>query len=114
MTVAIAGIGTAAPEHLIEQNDAAEQAAKICCQTAVQQRLVRSLYRRAGVRTRHSVVLDSDTNGRPAEQSFYTRSAQGPSTAERMEAYEKHAAPLAVAAAREALENSDVTAAEIG
>ena len=78
MNVAITGIGTAVPAHQIEQNDAAAQAAEICCQTQVQQRLVKTLYRRAGVRTRHSVVLDSDTNGRPAEQSFYTRTEQGP------------------------------------
>ena len=100
MNVAITGIGTAVPEHQIEQNDAAAQAAEICGQTQVQQRLVKTLYRRAGVRTRHSVVLDSDTNGRSAEQSFYTRTAQGPTTAERMIAYDNFATPLAIEATR--------------
>ncbi|HEY4311417.1 MAG TPA: type III polyketide synthase [Pirellulales bacterium] len=113
MSVEIAGIGTAVPEHQIEQDDAAEQASQICCQTQVQQRLVKTLYRRAGVRTRHSVVLNSDTNGRPAEQSFYTQTESGPTTGQRMVAYEASAAPLALAAAREALEKADVAPAEI-
>ncbi len=113
MNVAITGIGTAVPEHQIEQNDAAAQAAEICCQTQVQQRLVKTLYRRAGVRTRHSVVLDSDTNGRPAEQNFYTRTAQGPTTAERMIAYDNFATPLAIEATRGALESAGVTPAEL-
>lgn len=113
MSVMITGLGTAVPEHQIEQEDAAEQAARICCQTQVQQRLVKALYRRAGVHTRHSVVLESDTNGRPAEQSFYKHTALGPTTAERMVAYQVHAAPLAADAARAALESADVAAAEI-
>ena len=109
MKIYITGIGTAVPEHHIEQEDAAEQAAQIGCQTLVQQRLVKTLYRRAGVRTRRSVVLDSGTNGRPAQQDFYTSVApQGPTTAERMAAYELHAPRLAVAAARDALTDADV------
>jgi predicted naringenin-chalcone synthase len=114
MSVELAGIGIAVPEHQIEQSDAADQASQICCQTAVQQRLVKTLYRRAGVRTRHSVVLDSDTNGRPAEQRFYTRTELGPTTGERMAAYEASAAPLGLMAAREALERAEISPTEIG
>ena len=114
MNVVIAGCGTAVPEHQIEQNDAAEQASQICCQTQVQQRLLKTLYRRAGVHTRHSVVLESGTNGRPAQQSFYTSLApQGPTTAERMAAYEMHAPPLACEAAQNALASAETSPGEI-
>ncbi|HEY1602769.1 MAG TPA: type III polyketide synthase [Pirellulales bacterium] len=104
MSLLIAGMGTSVPTYQIEQSDAAEQASQLSCQTLAQKRLLKTLYRRAGVQTRHSVLLESATNGRPAEQEFYTSNdQQGPSTAERMAAYELHAAPLAVAAARNAL-----------
>jgi len=114
MSLRIAGIGTSVPQHEIEQSDAAEQAAQLCCQTQAQQRLVKTLYRRAGVRTRHSVVLESGTNGCSAQQSFYTSLAPlGPTTAVRMAAYESFAAPLAVAAAENALASAAVDRAKI-
>ncbi len=114
MSVVIVGFGTAVPKHQIEQADAAEQAAQIGCQTLVQQRTLKALYRRAGVHKRHSVVLDSGTNGRPAQQGFYNSATRhGPTTAERMAAYDSHAAPLALAAARAALENAEVNPDEI-
>ena len=114
MSLLIAGIGTAVPEYQIEQSDAAEQASHLSCQTLPQQRLLKTLYRRAGVQTRHSVLLESGTNGRAAQQSFYTAAMpQGPSTAERMAAYESHASRLAIAAARSALADSDIEPDEI-
>lgn len=114
MNVQIIGIGAAVPDHQIAQSDAAEQASQLSCQTQTQQRLLKTLYRRAGVRTRHSVVLESDTNGRPAQQSFYTSlTSQGPSTAARMQAYEMHATPLAVAAAERALASAAVEPTEV-
>ncbi len=57
MPTLIAGIGTAVPPHRIAQADAAEIAQQFSCETAAQERLFQSLYRRAGVETRHSVVL---------------------------------------------------------
>jgi len=114
MSLQIIGIGTSVPEHEIEQSDAAEQASQLSCQTQTQKRVLKTLYRRAGVHTRRSVVLESGTNGRPAQQSFYTSLApQGPTTAARMAAYESHAAPLAVAAAENALRSADVDRADI-
>jgi predicted naringenin-chalcone synthase len=114
MSLLIAGIGTAVPEYQIEQSDAAEQASQLSCQTLAQQRLLKTLYRRAGVHTRHSVLLESCSNGSPAQQSFYTATRpEGPSTAERMAVYASHASPLAMAAARRALVSSDVEPGEI-
>jgi predicted naringenin-chalcone synthase len=116
MSHAIEGIGTAVPLFEIEQQDCARQAAQVCGATTVQERLLSKLYLRAGVKKRHSVVLDASTNGHPAHQSFYTRATQesgGPSTGERMQAYERHAAPLARQAAQRALQDARVAPDEI-
>ncbi len=116
MSHQLRGIGTAVPEFEIEQRDAAQQAAALAGGTSGQDRLLTKLYMRAGVRKRHSVVLTASTNGRPAEQSFYGSSLEkpgGPSTAERMEAYRRHAAPLAEQAAREALTAAAIDPNEI-
>ncbi|HEY2882272.1 MAG TPA: type III polyketide synthase [Pirellulales bacterium] len=116
MSVNIRGIGTAVPEFEIDQADAAQQASQLCCATVAQQRLLKTLYRRAGVVKRHSVVLASSTNGLSAEQSFYSPSeiaADGPTTARRMEHYDRHAAPLAVEACRRAIEDAQIDLAQI-
>jgi len=111
MDAHILGIGTAVPEFEIEQTDAAEQASQLCCATVQQQRMLKTLYRRAGVTKRHSVVLTSSTNGQPAGQSFYVQNdsiPDGPTTAERMEKYERYAAPLAIEASRRSLVHAQV------
>ncbi len=116
MSHVIEAIGTAVPSFEIEQQDCARQAAQICGATTVQERLLTKLYSRAGVKKRHSVVLDASTNGHPARQSFYTQGTQasgGPSTGERMQAYERHAAPLARQAAQQALDQAAVAPDQI-
>lgn len=58
MPMLIAGLGTAVPLHRIAQADAAEIAQQYSCETPAQERLFKGMYRRAGVLTRHSVVLE--------------------------------------------------------
>jgi predicted naringenin-chalcone synthase len=116
MSARILGIGTAVPEFQIEQADAAQQASQLCGATAQQERMLTVLYLRAGVEKRHSVLLTSSTDGRSAEQSFFVshhNGAAGPTTAERMEAYDRYSGPLAVAAASRALIDADVRTDEI-
>jgi predicted naringenin-chalcone synthase len=102
----IAGIGTALPPHRIAQADAAEIAQQYSCETPAQERLFKSMYRRAGVETRHSVVLERSDGDLAARQSFYAR--ENPTTRDRMRKYEEHSGALAVAAARGALRDADV------
>jgi predicted naringenin-chalcone synthase len=104
MPMLIAGIGTALPPHRIAQADAAEIAQHYSCKTAAQERLFKGMYRRAGVETRHSVVLESSDGELVARQSFY--SGANPTTGDRMRKYEEHAGALAVAAARESLDDA--------
>ena len=116
MSFVLRGIGTAVPQHAIEQREAAELVAPLCCQTAEQERQLVALYRRSGVRTRRSVLLDASTNSHPARQSFYRAPDEGtcgPTTAERMARYESDAGPLALEASRAALHDADFSSGSI-
>ena len=117
MSFEILGIGTATPEHSIDQADAATMAEAFCRQSSAQRRVLSVLYRRTGVRTRHSIVLEGSTNGEPAGQSFYVPAVsdddRGPSTGSRMRFYEKSAAPLGAAATIAALKDAGVSPADV-
>ena len=107
MSLFLCGLGTAVPREKISQRDAAELALEFCSHTAAQRRLLPVLYRRCGVETRNSVLLES-ANGPPlSRQSFFdpvsADADRGPTTAARMRRYETDAPPLAIAAARSAI-----------
>lgn len=105
----IAGIGTAVPEELVTQEDAARLAVELWGVSLGHTAVLPALYRRTGVRKRHSVVLASSTNGQPAHQEFYSVATcagdRGPSTANRMCRYETDALTLATQAARGAIDD---------
>lgn len=111
------GFGLALPEHSIAQADAAEFVLPFNADTEEQARVLRGLYRRAGVRRRHSVVLDSTSDVGGVRQSTYSprneKRPLGPTTAERMRSYEQHASLLATTATRRALSDSQLAATEI-
>jgi predicted naringenin-chalcone synthase len=106
MSMNISGIGTALPTHRISQDDAAQIAKTYSCETAAQERLFVTLYRRAGVKGRGSVVLDRSEGLLESRQSFYT--GEAPTTLARMRKYEAEAGPLAVTAATSALRDAGV------
>lgn len=115
--LSLGGIGTALPEHRLTQAEAVELHASFCRFDEANARTLRALYRRSGVKTRHSVLLEDSGGDLGARQGFYPPAERegdhGPTTARRMEAYEKHAPGLAVAAARRALAAGDVSAGEV-
>ncbi len=102
----IAGIGTALPPHRIAQRDASEIAQQFSCETPAQQRLFHTLYRRAGVETRHSVVLNTSDGDLDSRQSFF--GPVEPTTQDRMRKYGEEAGGLAVRASELALEDAGV------
>jgi predicted naringenin-chalcone synthase len=106
MAILIAGIGTAVPPHRIRQEDAAEIAQQYSCENEAQRRLFKSIYRRAGVNTRHSVVLEKSDGDLDARQSFYTE--KDPTTHDRMRRYEEAANSLARSAAENALRDGGI------
>jgi predicted naringenin-chalcone synthase len=117
MTLHIRGLGTAVPEHVIRQDDAARLHASFTGLDAKRTRTLRALYRKAGVRQRHSVVLERSDGDLSARQSFFPPAGdaayEGPCTHARMARYERDAPDLAVAAARQALERADIAPAAL-
>jgi predicted naringenin-chalcone synthase len=107
MPILIAGIGTAVPPHRIRQEDAAEIAQQYSCEDEAQRRLFKSIYRRTGVITRHSVVLDASEGDLATRQSFYTE--RHPTTQDRMRRYESEANALAFAAGERALGDAGIS-----
>jgi predicted naringenin-chalcone synthase len=101
---AILGLGLARPAGRIEAADAARHAAARCGpDPAVRQRVLK-LAERAGIHRRASVIADE-------LESFHPPGDDGAGTAARMSAYERHAPPLAHAAASRALRSAGTAAA---
>jgi predicted naringenin-chalcone synthase len=117
MSFHITGVGTSVPRQQITQDDAARLAIELTGHTDCHAAAVRTLYRRTGVETRHSTLITSSTNGRPATQSFFPVAAgpadHGPTTRDRMCRYEQSALELAAEAARAALHDSSTASDEI-
>jgi predicted naringenin-chalcone synthase len=110
MPLFIHGLGTATPPCAVTQDQAVRAAEQYGCQTNEQRRLLRGLYRLTRVKTRHSVIMESDSRDGVATQSFFPpmrdEDDRGPGTSARMVRYEREAPILAAAAARVALEES--------
>jgi predicted naringenin-chalcone synthase len=117
MNLQILGVGTAVPAGLVTQQDAARLALATCQHNERMTATLPVLYEHTTIRTRHSVIVDSSSNGHPATQSFFpmamSGSDRGPTTALRMRRYEAEAADLAARAVTGALATADCTADEI-
>jgi predicted naringenin-chalcone synthase len=116
MSFAIRGLATALPRYALSQEESATAIKTFFCQTEEQAQLLPVLFRRAGVKSRHSVLV----KGLPGDlnwQTFYPPSTgpddRGPKTSQRMEAYRSEAPLLAYQAASRALEDSSFTAPEM-
>lgn len=104
------GIGTAVPQHHVEQMDSAA-IARGCVEVPPDRiRVFDEIYRRSGVKKRHSVVLSASQGPLEARQTFYT---DHPKTSRRMAIYETHAADLALTSARQAIETSGIETSAI-
>jgi len=116
MSLAILGIGTSEPAYSIAQHDAAELASTFCLTTPEQAQTLQALYRRTRIERRGSVLLEQPEGTSP-RQTFMapaiSEEDEGPTTGARMERFAEEAPPLALAAARQAIERSQVSAGEI-
>lgn len=103
----IVGLGSASPEHSISQADVAAANELFCAGEDERQRLIPALYRRAGVRKRHSVLLQAAAGEPLARQSLYWAARDvtdgGPTTLQRMQVYEREAPRLLGRAGRAAV-----------
>jgi len=117
MPLHIYGLGTASPPFSVSQEHAAAAAAEFGCSGVERERPLRALYRLTRVRTRQSVVLESDGREGPPRQSFFPpaqhQGDRGPTTSARMARYEADAPELAVRSSRAALDASGRSARDI-
>lgn len=96
---------TAVPAGNILQSDSASLVQSLGL-TQRWNRMLPSLYKKSGVHRRASVLLGPPGDDISARQSFYTQASPsqpfGPTTAQRMQVYEKFAGPLLLAACEHA------------
>lgn len=116
MSARIASIACVAPEYSITQDDAARMAQGLCAGSDAQKRTLGRIYSGSRIRRRGSVLLEA--NGRAqAAHPFYppprSDGDRGPTTGARMAQYAAHAVPMAVDAARAAMQACAVAPGEI-
>lgn len=107
--VALLGLGAAAPASTLDQQAAADFAARRCCETDRQRAWLNRIYRQSGVRRRASVLLEQGDGTAPLA-AFYPPGGPSPTTAARMQRYADTAGSLAARACRAAF--SDAAAIE--
>ena len=116
MGVKLLSLGTALPPHGVSQSVSASLASGRNMIDNDQSRLLPTLYRRSGVKFRSSVLLEDD-QGLEQSQAFFPPALHaedgGPTTSQRMERYTREAAPLALRAARQALDRANIDPASI-
>jgi predicted naringenin-chalcone synthase len=103
----ILGLGTAVPARSLTQDRIAEMVRRVTRLPERESRVLRAVFRRAGVSRRGSVLLGKDD-----EVPLYAGDHR-PGTRERMEAYDRLASGLAMEAAQRALAAADCPADEI-
>lgn len=113
MSIQIAGWGFAVPTGRITQQEAADHAVEMWGGRAGMSATIPALYRRTGVKSRFSVIVEPGAEG-ACPQTFYQPATgpddRGPTTAQRMEFYERAASVLAEQSARAALADADLDA----
>lgn len=107
----VRGIGLATPGPPIPQPDLLGVALRYNTQTQAQAVRLKRIYRRSMVQQRHTALADDADHPRQAIDkllAFYPQGpdTNGPSTAERMRAYQTRATPLAIQACDRALRES--------
>lgn len=116
MGLQILGLATALPDHAMSQASAADFAFRTCCQTDEQARILKVIYRKAGVANRYTVLPHAYTTNfvqEASEGGLAVAVGHGPTTADRMQLYEEHAAPLALNAAAAALDRAATSPRQI-
>lgn len=117
MTARILGFGTAVPTHSATQVQAANAARRLFSDANQHGLAVAALYRRSGVQSRSSVLLEATSDGELPVQSFFSPAAspddQGPTTFLRMRRYEAESTHLGTEASNRALIDATVAPGQI-
>jgi predicted naringenin-chalcone synthase len=113
MPLTIRGLGTAVPCQQVSQADAIALAERVSAASGSRAALLRRIQRRTQVRQRGSVLAPHNAAQLPASERLPFYGSQSPTTAARMAAFVRHAAPLALAAVRAALAEAAIEAHRI-
>ena len=121
MSFAVLGMGTALPEMFVNQSEGARVAKALCCKTEEHATWLPTMFDHTGIDKRHMAfdrqVMTDILEGTRLSQSVFLPSGApddaGPTTGQRMDHYAEHAGPLALRAARQALDRSGLPADEI-
>ncbi len=110
LTFQITGLGVAVPPRVAHQTEAAELSPRFCDADSRQARMLKMLYRKSRVETRHTVAIRGDHGPLEDRIPYYPLATgpedRGPTTAQRMGWYEQEAPPLALEASRAALDQA--------
>lgn len=116
MSLVLCGLGTATPEGSMAQSRAAEIAKTFIFDRLETQRALPKLYQMTRVKTRSSILLETDGN-ELSVQDFYPPAAyagdRGPTTATRMQRFDRDALPLAVGSCQQALAHAAILPEEV-
>lgn len=113
-TISILGIGTAVPEHRLEQHDTSQRLMQALHEYPDSARWAKKIFKQCGVENRFTCepnLLETAEDCRYFSRA--TVHGQAPSTAERMDTYKKEAVPLALCAAEKAISDANVDGSEI-
>lgn len=106
---AILGIGAASPPP-VRQEVITELAAEMACQTPRQRQWLQRVFLHSGIETRGSVLVGNQATDVDSLRAFYpiptSPEDRGPTTADRMACYARHAPILAHAAAAKAMDHA--------
>ena len=116
MSITIQAIGLATPSISISQEYSVQLANRLS-QSETNDSLRKKIAAKTGITSRHSVLVTHDENGNKAVDLFQpsrTDDDLGPSTSDRMKAYETHAETLASAAVTQCINLGNASPSEIG
>lgn len=117
MSFAILGMGTAQPPTALTQDEAARVARALCAGSDEQAQTLHNLHRHTAITTRHLAFtraeIDDVLHGTRTTASVFLPTGRpddaGPTTQQRMERYAQEAVSLALAASRQALDESGLS-----
>lgn len=112
----IVGLATALSEDTISQEESCSHAVKFACTNEREKLVLERLYRKTEIEQRSVVFAERESCGRTGINFFPSpkcESDKGPTTAQRMVAYNEFADRLSIVASRQALLNARVEPSEI-
>jgi len=111
--IAILGIGTAVPDHQLDQADTAQRIAQALTEYPDSARWAKRLFKQCGVESRYTCEPNLLESADQCRYFTHTDKELVPSTAERMKTYKRESVPLGLKAAREALKDGQAEPSEI-